>query len=89
MAYLVELDVSHEPTHEQVVEFAESHGCTVLGRRENGPAGGNPVYTFGSAKYDYLVELVQQLLGSRCDEEFLMTAIVNVGAGISAIHTKY
>ena len=71
----IELDISHEPTHSEVSQFAKDHGCTATLIQENGPAGGNPLYLFQSEKFDYLDELVSQILGTNTDTEFAKTAI--------------
>lgn len=76
--YNIELDVSHEPTHSEVSQFAKDHGCTATLVQENGPAGGNPLYLFQSKKFDYLAELVSQLLGTHTDEESIKTMIWEV-----------
>lgn len=80
MAYIVELDITHEADHQEVVQFAIEHGCRVLSRVENGPAGGNPLYTFASDSFDMLQELTEQVLGvnSGFDEEDLKTMFVEV-----------
>ena len=59
MTYIVELDVSHEPTHSEVNQFATEYGCTAKLILQNGPAGGNPLYQFSSDNYNYLEELKQ------------------------------
>ena len=56
MAYQVELDISHEATHDEVVQFAIEHGCTTQLIMANGPAGGNPLYLFKSESFDMLQE---------------------------------
>lgn len=71
----IELDISHEPTHSEVSQFAKDHGCTATLIQENGPAGGNPLYLFQSEKFDYLDELVSQILGTNTDTEFAKTSI--------------
>ena len=77
--YTVELDISHEAAHEEVLQFAQEHGCRVLSRIENGPAGGNPLYTFASENIDYLQELTEQILGvGRFDEEEIRNMLVEV-----------
>lgn len=73
--YNIELDVSHEPTNLEVIQFAKDHGCTATLVKANGPAGGNPLYLFQSDKFDYLDELVSQVLGVNTDSEFAKTAI--------------
>lgn len=80
MPYTIQLDISHEALHEEVIQFANEHGCRVLSRLENGPAGGNPLYTFASDKFDYLQELTEQILGEGhgFDEEEIKTMIVEV-----------
>lgn len=71
----IELDISHEPTHSEVSQFAKDHGCTATLIQENGPAGGNPLYLFQSEKFNHLDELVSQILGTNTDTEFAKTAI--------------
>jgi hypothetical protein len=71
----IELDISHEPTHSEVSQFAKDHGCTATLLEANGPAGGNPLYLFQSEKFDYLDELVSQILGTNTDTEFSKTSI--------------
>ena len=78
MTYNIELDISSEPTHSEVSQFAKDHGCTATLVQENGPAGGNPLYLFQSKKFDYLAELVSQLLGTNTDEESIKTMIWEV-----------
>jgi len=63
MIYSVQLDVSHEVTHEEVVQFAAEHGCDCVLLEQNGPAGGNPLYKFISASEDMIQELADQLTG--------------------------
>lgn len=87
MAYLIELDISHEATHEEVVQFAQDQGCVVLGKIENGPAGGNPLYTFGADSKQKLIGLAQEVNGITLDEEWLKTKIVDVVKSIGRIHT--
>lgn len=76
--YTVELDISHEAAHEEVLGFATDHGCRVLSRIENGPAGGNPLYTFASESLDYLQELTEQVLGSEFDQDEIRDMFVEV-----------
>ena len=71
----IELDISHEPTHSEVSQFAKDHGCTATLLEANGPAGGNPLYLFQSEKFDYLDELASQVLGVNTDMEFIKTSI--------------
>ena len=71
----IELDVSHEPTNLEVIQFAKDHGCTASLLQQNGPAGGNPLYLFQSNKFSYLEELTQQVLGVSTDLEFIKTSI--------------
>lgn len=63
MTFVAQIDVSSEPTHNEVSQFATEHGCTALLLLQNGPAGGNPLYQFSSDNYDYLEELVGQVIG--------------------------
>jgi hypothetical protein len=72
--YTAQLDVSSEPTHSEVQQFAKEHGCTANLLIINGPAGGNPLYQFSSNNYDHLEELVGQILG-RLDPEHIKTII--------------
>jgi len=80
MTYTVELDISSEADHKEVVQFATERGCHVIMRVEEGPAGGNPLYTFGSENFDMIQELTEQVLGAGhgFDEEELKTMIVEV-----------
>ena len=80
MAYQVELDISHEATHDDVVRFAIEHGCTTQLITANGPAGGNPLYLFKSESFDMLQELYEQVMGHGhgFDEEELKTMFVEV-----------
>lgn len=71
----IQLDISHEPTHQEVIQFATDHGCTATLVQQNGPAGGNPLYLFQSDKFDYLDELASQVLGVSTDIEFIKTSI--------------
>lgn len=71
----IQLDISHEPTHQEVIQFATDHGCTATLVQQNGPAGGNPLYLFQSDKFDYLDELASQVLGVNTDIEFIKTSI--------------
>lgn len=76
MAYIIELDVSHETPSDMVHQFAKDHGCMALLIEEFGPAGGNPLYQFSSDNFDYLQELTDQLLGGMgFDEEDIKTMI--------------
>lgn len=71
----IELDISAETTPLQVQSFANDHGCAATLLQANGPAGGNPLYLFQSEKFDYLDELVSQVLGTNTDTEFSKTSI--------------
>lgn len=74
--YHVQLDISHETPSDMVHQFATDHGCTATLIEEFGPAGGNPLYQFSSDKFDYLEELVDQILGGTgFDEETIKTMI--------------
>jgi len=42
----IQLDVSHEASQEEVIEFASEFECTANMIIEFGPGGGNPVYEF-------------------------------------------
>ena len=75
MTYQVQLDISHEPTHQEVCNFAKDHGCTALLIQKNGPAGGNPLYQFSSDNYNYIEELVGQVLGYM-DPEHISSIII-------------
>lgn len=79
MPYTIELDITHETPIEMVQQFATEHGCRVLSRLENGPAGGNPLYTFASDNFDHLQELAEQVFGvGFFDEETIKTMILEV-----------
>ena len=67
MTYYVELDISHEASFEDVMQFAQEHMCEAELIEEFGPAGGNPLYKFKSSSYDCILELAMQILE---DEEF-------------------
>jgi len=71
--YVAELDISHEPTHQEVCEFAQEHGCAAKLILENGPAGGNPLYQFSSENKHRLFELVSQVLGFADDHHIFDT----------------
>ena len=75
MTYFVQLDISHETPSEMVHQFATDHGCIATLIEEFGPAGGNPLYQFSSDKFDYLQELVEQIMGAGFDEETIKTMI--------------
>ena len=75
MAYFVQLDISHEASSEMIHQFATDHGCSATLILENGPAGGNPLYQFSSDNFNYLQELVEQVLGRGCDEEQIKTMV--------------
>lgn len=75
MAYFVQLDISHESPFDLVAQFATDHGCTAILIEEFGPAGGNPLYQFSSDNFNYLQELIEQVLGSGIDEETIKTMI--------------
>lgn len=78
--YIIELDISHEPSHSEVIQFASDYGCTTKLLMKNGPAGGNPLYEFSSDSYDNIRELLEQVIGygHGFDEEELKTMIVEV-----------
>jgi len=80
MAYQIELDISHEAAHNEVLDFATQHGCTATLLQENGPAGGNPLYLFKSESFDMLQELFEQYMGPnhRFDEESIRNRFVEV-----------
>ena len=80
MTYQVELDISSEQTHDEVLQFATEHGCTATLLEANGPAGGNPLYLFQSETFDMLQELFEQVMGHGhgFDEEELKTMFVEV-----------
>jgi len=80
MTYAIELDISHEPSHSEVVQFAGDHGCTTKLLMENGPAGGNPLYEFSSDNYDNIRGFLERVIGygHGFDEEELKTMIVEV-----------
>ena len=86
MAYLIELDVSHEAAHEEVVQLAHDQGCTVLSKMEHGPAGGNPSYTFAADSKQKLIGLAQEINGITLDEEWIKTKIIDVAESIGRIH---
>ena len=62
VTYQIELDVSHEAEHSEVLQFATEHNCTADLIMEFGPAGGNPLYLFKSDSFDCLHELASGLL---------------------------
>ena len=80
MSYEVQLDISSESTHDEVLQFATEHGCTAELLIEDGPAGGNPLYLFQSESFDMLQELFEQVMGHGhgFDEEELKTMFVEV-----------
>ncbi len=80
MTYQVELDVSHEVSHDEVVQFATEHGCTAELLMANGPAGGNPLYLFKSESFTMLQEWFEQVKGGGdgFDEEELKTMFLEV-----------
>jgi len=80
MPYTVELDISHEADHSEVVEFASNLDCVAKLLMENGPAGGNPLYEFSSDNYNKIRELLVEIFGQGhgFDEEELKTMIVEV-----------
>lgn len=65
MIYKIELDVSHEVTHEEVVSFAAEHECDCVLLEENGPAGGNPLYKFTSTNEDMIIKLAEELTAQK------------------------
>ena len=75
MTYNIELDISSEPTHQEIIDFAKGYGCTVTLIQQNGPAGWNPLYQFHSDNFDYLEELASQVLGTNFDEEAIKTMV--------------
>ena len=86
--YTMQLDVSHEAAHEEVVEFANGLGCRVLSRLENGPAGGNPLYTFASDEYGPLKELAESIYGGELDNSFLMNLIIPHAGGKNVVRIR-
>lgn len=77
--FTVELDVSHEATVFEVSQFAYDHGCYITSVIENGPAGGNPCYTFSSESFNKIKGLVEEFFGGQgFDEEQIKGMIVEV-----------
>ena len=76
--FSIELDISHEPTHQENVEFAREHNCNAILVTENGPGGGNPVYEFTSDKIENIIKLTTNIYGGTFDTETLKTMIVEV-----------
>lgn len=74
--FTMQLDISHEATHESVVEWAHGLDCRVLSRLEEGPGGGNPLYTFASDTYNPLKNMAEELYGGELDGSFLMNKII-------------
>jgi hypothetical protein len=74
--FTMQLDISYEAAHEEVVQFAHDHDCRVLSRLEEGSGGGNPVYTFASDTYNPLKDLAEDLYGCSLDNTFLMNKII-------------
>ena len=63
MNYAMELDISHEASHDEVLQFAKENNCEAELINEFGPAGGNPLYKFTSDTFDSLQELAEEMLG--------------------------
>lgn len=77
--FIVELDVSHEASVSDVAEFANGHGCYITSVIENGPAGGNPCYTFASESFSKMKGMIEEFFGGQgFDEEQIKTMIVEV-----------
>jgi len=77
--FTVELDVSHEATVSEISQFAYDHGCYIASVIENGPAGGNPCYTFASESFSKIKSLVEEFFGGQgFDEEEIKNMIVEV-----------
>lgn len=74
--FSIELDVSYESTHQEIVEFAREHDCNATLVTENGPGGGNPVYEFASDNIKSVMELTTDIYGETFDTETLKTMIV-------------
>lgn len=73
--YMIELDISHEMSAEEVVAYAAEFDCTAQLIEEFGPAGGNPLYMFTSYDYAKLVECATDVL---YDEELAIERIESV-----------
>ena len=77
--FTVQLDVSHEAPVSEVAKFAHDHDCYITSVIENGPAGGNPCYTFASENFDKIKGLIEEFFsGQGFDEQELKTMIVEV-----------
>jgi hypothetical protein len=59
--YSIALDVSHEPTFDEIAKWAASFNCTATLITEFGPAGGNPVYKFSTKNITNLENLCDDL----------------------------
>jgi gamma-glutamylcysteine synthetase len=80
VTYQVQLDISSEPTNQEVIQFAQEHGCTATLLEQNGPAGGNPLWLFKSDSFDMLSELYTQVMGygHGFDDDTLKTMFTEV-----------
>jgi hypothetical protein len=56
--YSAELDINYELTYESVKEYANEFGCDAILVEEEGPGGGNPVYSFTSTEKRSIINLV-------------------------------
>ena len=65
--FTIELDISSEPSHREVKEFARENNCVALLIMEYGPAGGNPLYQFSSTSRESILELIKKVLGEDID----------------------
>lgn len=63
--YMIELDVSHEASVEEINAFANTYKSVATLVDPEGPAGGNPVYSFTSYHYDELLELATEFLNDK------------------------
>ena len=86
--FTMQLDISYEVTHESVVEWAQGLNCRVLSRLEEGPGGGNPVYTFASNEYNSLKAMAEEMFGAELDNTFLLNLIIPHIGDKNVVHFK-
>ena len=73
--YVIELDISHETSTQEVMDFAKEMDCSAKMLIEFGPAGGNPLYQFSSNTLESLRNLINNVYGAPMDEDFVKTII--------------
>ena len=85
MTYRIELDLSHEMTEQEMIDFGKKYNLSFKMIEEEGPAGGNPLVEYSTDDQFNIIKFLAEAYtdGSQAEIEYFTGLILEDGEYIN------